>query len=95
MRHAITGFRPGEVFHTPAGQVITHPNDGGATLTDDQIKYFKEAGYKLVKVDETPPAEPEVPVDPAAAEVLASQTRAAAQVAELTNKVPKPETDGK
>ncbi len=84
MRYAIQGFRPGETFVTPAGEVKTNENDGGADLTDDQIAYFKQAGFTIVKVANTPPDEPGAPMDPAAADVLASQQRAEAQAAQAT-----------
>ena len=64
MRHRIDAMRPGTSIHTPHGFVSTNPVDGGATLTKEQMAYFKAAGYKLVAIGGPEPEVPELEPDP-------------------------------
>ena len=64
MRYRIGSLRPGTVVHTPTGFVQTNAIDGGATLTKEQIAFFKAGGYDLTAVRGEAPAPPEEQPDP-------------------------------
>ena len=74
-RYSINGRRPGEIYFTPHGEVVTDPVDGGARLKPAQKAYF-EAEYGITEVGLVAP-EPEKP----ALDVQA-QARADARAAE-------------
>ena len=58
MRYRIGSLWPGTVVHTPTGFVETNAIDGGATLTKEQIAFFKAGGYDLTAVRGEAPAPP-------------------------------------
>jgi len=88
MRHAIKGIRPGQTIHTAGGFVATNAIDGGAHLSDRQIKDLTTRGYELTKLPDATP-EPVEEVDADAQARIAEQTAAAADHATKATAAPK------
>lgn len=84
MRYAFAGHRPGETFITPHGSIVTNEIDGGAALTEAQLKYFNDGGDKLIEIDGPPPEPPAPIADPVAQAEMAANADAAASAEAAT-----------